>query len=114
MTNPETPETGEPVVVRQATEDWFRVRLTHPNHHKRTVFRSMSEKRARAWLVARCPRGSEFYLQTPTGETFHHEAERVGERGIDAEQWAPFDPETWVPVEATAPPGQDAWSDREG
>ena len=122
----EETQTGEQgdTVTRQRPDDttvtktsgaqFWKVRLSHPNHHKRTVFRSISERRARNWLVTRCPRGSEMYLESPTGEMFHHEAERVGERGADADQWMPFDPETWVPVEAQAPPGQDAWSDREG
>lgn len=93
---------------------FFKVVLTHPNLNGRVVFRSVSEKRARSWLENHYPRGSEAHLVTPSGETHHYEAERTGERGADVEAWQPFDPSTWVPVEQSVPPGQDAWSDTEG
>jgi hypothetical protein len=94
--------------------DFFRVVATHPNLNGRTFFRSVSEKRARAWLEVHYPRGSEAHLVTPDGDTHHFEAERAGERGADIEQWQPFDPSEWVPTEQAPPPGQDAWSDAEG
>lgn len=100
--------------VKAEDLDWYKVRLTHPNHHKKTVFRSVSESRARAFLVKRFPRGSEAYLEHPDGHTEHYEAERQGEYGMDAERWQPFDPDTWLPPDIQAPPGQDAWSDKEG
>lgn len=110
-----TRETGEDTVITKVSgPQFYTVKLTHPSHHGRIVFRSVSRKRAENWLVSRCPRGSEFHLETPGGETHHYEAERAGERGTDANPWMPFDPSTWVPVEAQSPPGQDAWSDREG
>lgn len=93
---------------------FFRVRLSHPSLNRRTVFRSVSEARARAFIEGRYPRGSEAYLEAPTGETFHYEAERTGERGADAEAWQPFNPDDFVPVEFGSPPGQDEWADREG
>lgn len=93
---------------------FFRVVLTHPGLNGRTVFRSVSERRAKEWLQNHYPRGSEAHLVTPDGDTHHYEAERAGERGADAEQWQPFDPSTWIPVEQSAPPGQDEWSDTEG
>lgn len=93
---------------------FYRVVLTHPGLNGRTVFRSVSERRAKTWLENHYPRGSEAHLVTPDGDTHHYEAERAGERGADAEQWQPFDPSTWVPVEQSPPPGQDEWSDTEG
>lgn len=107
----ETIET--PVEVSDRPQFW-RVRLTHPTHNRRTVFRSVSEKRARNWLEGHFPRGTEAYLESPQGLTFHYEHERAGEKGADAEKWAEFDPETWVPTEQQVPPGQDAWADKEG
>lgn len=93
---------------------WYRVVLTHPMHNGRTVFRSVSQDRARAFIERRFPRGSEAYLLTPEGDSFHCEMERTGERGADAPRWAPFDPTSWLPPSQAEPPGQDAWSDKEG
>lgn len=93
---------------------WFKVVLTHPSLNGRTVFRSLSESRARTWVQNRYPRGSEAHLVSPDGSTQAYEAERTGERGADADQWADFDPSDWVPVEQTPPPGQDEWADKEG
>lgn len=96
------------------TQDWFKVTLTHPNLNNRTVFRSLSETRARAWLEAHYPRGSEAYLLLPDGDAEHYEHERTGERGADVERWLPFEPGDWIPVEQAPPPGQDEWADKEG
>lgn len=93
---------------------FFKVVATHPHLNDRIFFRSVSERRARAWLEAHYPRGSEAHLVTPDGETHHYEAERTGERGADVEQWQPFDRAEWTPVEQAPPPGQDEWSDTEG
>jgi hypothetical protein len=93
---------------------WFRVRLTDPVHMGQTLFRSVSESRAKAFIERRFPRGSEAYLETPDGDTFSHEYERTGDKGADADRWAPFDPSEWVRPSQSEPPGQDAWADREG
>jgi hypothetical protein len=103
-----------PKRVQKQPDEWFRVKLTHPNHNGRTVFRSLSEKRARAWLEAHYPRGSEAHLVLPGGATQSYEAERAGERGADVEAWADFDPSEWTPTEQAPPPGQDEWADKEG
>lgn len=94
--------------------DWYKVVLTHPNHNEKTVFRSVSEKRARQFVENRFPRGSEAHLIKPDGTREHYERERQGEYGQDAEQWTDFDPSTWSPVDQQAPPGENAWSDKEG
>lgn len=93
---------------------FFLVKLSHPDLHRRPVFRSISEKRARTWLQNRYPRGSEAYLELPDGTTEHFEAERQGENGMDADQWAPFDPDSFVPTNQMAPPGESEWADKEG
>lgn len=111
-----TDEAGTDVMERPKPEapQFYRVHLTHPVHHKRVVFRSVSEKRARDWLIRRYPRGSEAYLAKPDGTFEHYEAERTGDKGQDAELWADFDPESWVAPEMAPPPGDDAWADKEG
>src|SRR5215469_2240081 len=93
--------------------DRWKVRLSHPQDRKRVVFSSVSEKRARQRIVNNYPRGSEAYLEAPDGTTEHYEHERTGPYGEDADQWAPFDPETYKPPEEQEPPGQSAWGDVE-
>lgn len=92
----------------------FQVRLSHPNERKKVVFSSISEKRARNFIANRYPRGSEAYLETPSGTFEHYEAERSGPHGEDAEQWGEFDPESYRPPEEQSPPGEAAWQDVEG
>jgi hypothetical protein len=115
MADTPTPvRTPEPVKAKKPENEWWMVKLTHPLHSKRIVFRSMSERRAKAWVEGHYPRGSEAYLESPSGETTHYEAERTGERGGDVEAWLPFDPAEWSPPEQSPPPGQDEWADKEG
>ena len=101
-------------VVRAEDLDWYFVRLTHPNHNKKVVFRSVSKNRAEDFLMRRYPRGSEAYIQYPDGTTHHYERERQGELGVDHDPWAEFDPDSWIPPDSQAPPGESAWSDKEG
>lgn len=101
-------------IIRTEDLDWYYVKLTHPNHHKKVVFRSVSKNRAERFLVNRYPRGSEAYLEYPDGSTYHYEHERQGPLGVDVEAWAPFDPNSWIPPDTQAPPGENAWSDKEG
>lgn len=94
--------------------EFYKVKLSHPDHHARTVFRSISLKRARSFVERRFPRGSEAYLEHPSGTTEHYEHERQGDNGTDAEQWGPFDPEAYQPVGQAPPPGDSIWADKEG
>jgi ATP phosphoribosyltransferase len=93
---------------------FFKVRLSVASANKRIIFRSVSEKRARAFITTRFPRGAEAYLESPDGETESYEHERAGENGVDADQWSAFDPATYQPVEEVVAPGQTAWADVEG
>lgn len=104
----------ETAVVKQQDMAWWKVKLSHPTHHRKVVFRSLSEKRARAFVVNRFPRGSEAYLESPDGTTEHYEAERQGHQGTDVELWQPFDPDTWIPPDTQTPPGETMWADKEG
>jgi hypothetical protein len=79
----------------------------------RVLFSSVSENRAKAWLVSHCPRGSHFFLRTPDGQELSYEAERAGAQGEDADPWAEFDraeyqAPTLAPVN-TNDPWADAW-----
>jgi hypothetical protein len=93
---------------------WFRVVSSFPEDRGRVLFRSVSEKRARAWLSNHFPRGSEAHLVKPDGNAEHYEHERQGEHGQDADQWAEFDPASWKPPAMQEPPGQSQWGDVEG
>lgn len=106
--------TGATKTVAKVSQLWNKVVLTHPKLGGQTVFRSISESRARNWLEMHYPRGSEAHLVLPDGTTEHYEAERRGENGADADRWQPFDPESWVPAEQAVPPGDSEWADKEG
>jgi hypothetical protein len=95
------------------TERWV-VRLSHPLERRKAVFSSVSEKRARAFIANRFPRGTEAYLESPAGVTESYQQERTGPYGEDVEQWAPFDPDAYKPPEEVAAPGESAWADVEG
>jgi len=94
--------------------DRFKVRLSHPLDHRKTVFSSVSESRARRFIQNRYPRGSEAFLELPDGSTESYEAERAGPHGEDVDQWGAFDPDSYLPPEETPPPGESAWQDVEG
>lgn len=94
--------------------DRFKVRLSHPNERRKTVFSSVSENRARRFIVTRFPRGEEAYLEKPDGSAESYQHERTGPYGEDADQWAPFDPDAYQPPEEASPPGESAWADVEG
>ena len=50
-------------VAKSEKPQFHVVKLTHPNHHGRIVFRSIDEGRARKFVQDRYPRGSEAYLE---------------------------------------------------
>lgn len=117
--SPETASSESPVAVKESpavvkTPGWWRVRVSHPKSNKRTVFRSINERRARQWLMNRAPRGEEFYLESPTGEIESYVHGRMNDDGTDASFWQPFDPSQFVPPEEMAAPGDAGWPDMEG
>jgi hypothetical protein len=94
---------------------YYKVRVSHPVSNKRTVFRSINEKRARTWLMNHNPRGEEFYLEHPDGSTESYVLGRQDEdTGDELEHWQPFNPEEYLPPEMQAPPGDSGWPDLEG
>lgn len=93
----------------------WQVRVSHPVSNKRVVFSSISERRARQWLMNRAPRGEEMYLESPDGETESYVIGRQeGEYGDDADEWQPFNPDDYMPQDVTVPPGTAGWPDVEG
>jgi hypothetical protein len=92
---------------------FYMVKVSNPVSNGRIVFRSVSQKRAMAWVEAHCPRGSEFYLEAPNGDIMSYEQERTGEKGTDVDQWAEYDPSQYVSPELNVPGQADAWSDAE-
>jgi hypothetical protein len=105
--------TQVPVKPDGPPTDRYKVRLSHPLSRKQVVFSTVSEKRARAFIHNRFPRGEEAYLELPDGSTHSYQVERAGPYGEDLDQWAPFDPEAYKPPEEQEPPGQSMWADVE-
>jgi hypothetical protein len=104
-----TPKDNGPPTAR------FKVRSSHSlDQNRGPLFSTVSEKRARAFIQNRFPRGEEAYLETPDGKFESFQQERTGPYGEDVEQWAAFDPKSWAPPAEQAPPGESAWSDVEG
>lgn len=98
-----------------ATElKFWRVLSSFPTDMDRVLFRSISERRARAWLERHCPRGEEMHLKGPDGKFESYVSERSGPRGEDMDPWQTFDPKSWRPPAEQEPPGDTAWADMEG
>jgi hypothetical protein len=116
MTTPTTSTSAKDSTKTSAKDDTpqrWKVRLTHPLDNRKTVFSSVSETRARQYVANRYPRGEEAYLEAPDGSTQSYQQERTGPHGEDAEQWAAFDPDAYVPPDEAPPPGESAWADVE-
>lgn len=79
----------------------------------RVLFRSVSEKRARAWLETHAPRGSDILLSKPDGTYESYEAERTGEKGADVDTWQPYDPSDYKRPEQASESAVDEWADVE-
>lgn len=93
--------------------EFYRVISSFPRDDGRVLFRTISEKRARAWLERHVPRGEEAHLKLPDGSFESFVVERHGPRGEDMDSWQPFDPTTWRPPAEQEPPGDSAWADVE-
>lgn len=104
-------KTVDPVKVDSPPTARFKVVSSFPTDLGKVLFSSISEKRARAFITNRFPRGEEAHLVLPGGATEAYQHERTGPYGEDAEQWAPFDPEKWKPPAEQEPPGESAWAD---
>jgi hypothetical protein len=95
--------------------DRYRVIVSLKGAGDRTLFSSVSQKRARKYVEDHCPRGQHFFVLAPDGSMESYEAERLtgGPQGEDIEAWQPFDRDayqapTLEPVN-TNDPWADAW-----
>jgi hypothetical protein len=92
----------------------FRVIVSNKLAGDRTLFSSVSKKRAQKYIEDHCPRGSHFFLLTPDGETLSYEHERHsgGPQGEDVEVWQPFDREAYqAPTLDAMSTSNDPWAD---
>jgi hypothetical protein len=79
----------------------------------RVFFSSVSQARAKAWIEARCPRGTHWFLMTPDGEMLSYEAERLtgGPQGEELDAWQPFDRDAYQAPELEPVNTHDPWAD---
>jgi hypothetical protein len=113
-------DTGSFAAVKTAPKssnapEFYYVRVANPNANKRALFRSISESRARTWVETHVPTGEEVYLESPNGTMQSYQKGRLdGNYGLEAPEWAPFDPDQYVQASSLEAPGQSAWADAEG
>lgn len=91
----------------------FRVVVSLKTYGDRTLFSSVSEKRAKKWIVDHCPRGSHFFLLAPDGTMYAYEDERNsgGPQGEELEPWFVFDREAYQAPELAPVNVHDPWAD---
>jgi hypothetical protein len=89
----------------------FRVVVSNKLAGDRTLFSSVSEKRARAHLVRTCPRGEHHFLLHPDGKMEAYEAERNGPQGEDVDPWQEFDREAYQAPDLSPVNTFDPWAD---
>ena len=80
----------------------------------RVFFSSVSQKRARAFVEQRCPRGSHFFLLNPDGSMESYEAERLtgGPQGEEYDSgWLTFDRDGYQAPELAPVNTNDPWAD---
>lgn len=99
--------------ARNSGPDRFKVIVSNKMAGDRTLFSSVSEKRARAFVEQRCPRGSHFHVLSPDGSMASYEAERAtgGPQGEDVETWQPFDRDAYQAPDLTPANTNDPWAD---
>lgn len=93
----------------------YKVLVSNASNGDRTLFTSVSQRRAEKYIEDNCPRGSHFFLRHPDGSDWSYEHERLtgGPRGEDVAAWQPFDRAAYQapdlqPVN-TSDPWADAW-----
>jgi hypothetical protein len=82
----------------QAGPERFKVVVSDPNAMERTLFSSVSKKRARAWVEQHVPRGQ-------------HERHSGGPQGEDIEAWQEFDRDAYSSPELNPVNTNDPWAD---
>lgn len=91
----------------------YKVVVSDPNARDRTLFSSVSEKRAREYVEKNCPRGSHFFVLSPDGSmhSYEHERHSGGPQGEDIEAWQPFDRDAYSSPELQPSSVNDPWAD---
>jgi hypothetical protein len=79
----------------------------------RTLFSSVSEKRARKYVEDHCPRGQHFFVLAPDGSMWSYEHERLsgGPQGEDVEAWQEFDRDAYQAPDLAPVNTNDPWAD---
>lgn len=93
--------------------DRFRVIVSNNMAGDRTLFSSVSEKRARNYVEDKCPRGQHFFVLSPNGDMHSYEAERLtgGPQGEDVEAWQVFDRAAYQAPDLAPVNTNDPWAD---
>ena len=93
--------------------DRYKVLVSNATHGDRTLFSSVSEKRARKYVEDHCPRGSHFFVRSPDGTdwSYEHERHTGGPQGEDVEAWQPFDREAYQAPDLAPVSTNDPWAD---
>jgi hypothetical protein len=91
----------------------FKVIVSNKLSNDRTLFSSVSEKRARLYVENRCPRGQHFFVLAPDGSMSSYEAERLtgGPQGEDVEAWQDFDRDAYQAPDLSPVNSNDPWAD---
>jgi hypothetical protein len=97
----------------QAGPERFKVVVSDPNAMERTLFSSVSKKRARAWVEQHVPRGQHVFVLNPDGsmEGYEHERHSGGPQGEDIEAWQEFDRDAYSSPELNPVNTNDPWAD---
>ena len=96
-----------------AGPDRYKVIVSNKISNNRTLFSSVSEKRARNYVEMKCPRGQHFFVLSPDGSMASYEAERLtgGPQGEDVEAWQPFDRDSYQAPDLSPVNTNDPWAD---
>lgn len=99
--------------AKKAGPDRFRVIVSNKGAGDRVLMSSVSEKRARAFVENRCPRGQHFFVLSPDGTMSTFEAERAGggPQGEDVDMWQEFDRDAYQAPDLSPVNTSDPWAD---
>jgi hypothetical protein len=93
--------------------DRYKVMVSNASTGDRTLFSSVSEKRARKYVEDHCPRGSHFFVRNPDGSdwSYEHERHTGGPQGEDVDVWQPFDRDAYQAPDLSPVSSNDPWAD---
>jgi len=93
--------------------DRYKVMVSNNMAGDRTLFSSVSQRRAMKYVEDHCPRGQHFFVRAPDGTDSSYEAERLtgGPRGEDVEAWQEFDRDAYQAPDLAPVNSNDPWAD---